>query len=143
MRPVGTTTPDSSVAGSDTAGGQAYGDSKYSSNGSGNGDGAATAGGDGVEMVGGTDVGYYDDDGVGGGGGEGEVSTPCCCGGLSPTAIVYMSAFVSSLTSVLLGYGECACLRNGCVRVRVCACAAAAAAGGIVLWQVHANGDRY
>lgn len=36
-----------------------------------------------------------------------EVSVGCfCCSKLSPTFIVYMSAFVSSLTSVLLGYGE-------------------------------------
>lgn len=35
----------------------------------------------------------------------GEVSSQCFTR-LSPTTIVYMSAFVSSLTSVLLGYGE-------------------------------------
>ena len=36
---------------------------------------------------------------------RGEVSSGCFAR-LSPTTIVYMSAFVSSLTSVLLGYGE-------------------------------------
>lgn len=40
------------------------------------------------------------------GGAATEVSAGCFSR-LSPTFIVYMSAFVSSLTSVLLGYGEC------------------------------------
>lgn len=40
-----------------------------------------------------------------GDGGPTEICTGCCSR-LSPTFMVYMSAFVSSLTSVLLGYGE-------------------------------------
>lgn len=93
MRPMGTTTVDSSVADSNTAGQGDDDSDKYSS-------GAAGPTG-GVEMVGERDGAeeYY--------GGGGEVSSHCC-GGLSPTTIVYMSAFVSSLTSVLLGYGESA-----------------------------------
>ncbi|CAN0169914.1 unnamed protein product [Pylaiella littoralis] len=94
MRPVGTTTVDSSVTDPDTVGGQVYTDSKYSS------DRAAAA--NSVEMAGDREEAaeeeYYDSSA------EGEVSTQCCCGGLSPTVVVYMSAFVSSLTSVLLGY---------------------------------------
>ncbi len=92
MRPVGTTTVDSSVADATFAGQGGEDSDKHSS-------GAAPAGG--VEMVGDRDGAeeYY--------GGEAEVSSHCC-GGLSPTTIVYMSAFVSSLTSVLLGYGELA-----------------------------------
>jgi len=113
MRPIGTTTVDSSVADANTVG-QGDGDSdKYSS-------GTAPAGG--VEMVGEREGAeeYY------GRSGEAEVSSHCC-GGLSPTTIVYMSAFVSSLTSVLLGYGELAPPRrprtaaakfaSGCMRV--------------------------
>lgn len=93
MRPIGTTTVDSSVA-DITISGQGDGESEKHSSG-------AAAGG-GVEMVGERDGAeeYY-------GGGEAEVSSHCC-GGLSPTTIVYMSAFVSSLTSVLLGYGKLA-----------------------------------
>lgn len=87
MRPVGTTTVDSTVA-----------DFKASSE-QGEDDGDKGPGG-GVEMVGDREGAeeFYD--------GDTEVSSQCC-GGLSPTTIVYMSAFVSSLTSVLLGYGEC------------------------------------
>ncbi|CAN0282964.1 unnamed protein product, partial [Ectocarpus fasciculatus] len=81
MRPVGSTTVDSSVMDFTADRG---------------GDGAAAAA-TGVEMVG------DDRDGAEEIYGEGEVSSQCC-GRLSPTAIVYMSAFVSSLTSVLLGY---------------------------------------
>ncbi|CAM9113165.1 unnamed protein product [Ectocarpus sp. 13 AM-2016] len=81
MRPVGATTVDSSVM--DVAADSA-----------GNGTAAAASG---VEMV------ENDRDEVEEIYGEGEVSSQCC-GRLSPTAIVYMSAFVSSLTSVLLGY---------------------------------------
>ncbi|CBN73775.1 mannitol transporter, putative [Ectocarpus siliculosus] len=81
MRPVGATTVDSSVM--DVAADSV-------------GDGAAAAAA-GVEMV------ENDRDGVEEFYGEGEVSSQCC-GRLSPTAVVYMSAFVSSLTSVLLGY---------------------------------------
>lgn len=59
----------------------------------------APAGGGGVEMVGDSEGAeeFYD---------RGAEVSSHCCGGLSPTTIVYMSAFVSSLTSVLLGYGE-------------------------------------
>lgn len=87
MRPVGSTTVDSSVM-------------DFTADRGGDG-AAAAAAATGVEMVG------DDRDGAEEIYGEGEVSSQCC-GRLSPTAIVYMSAFVSSLTSVLLGYGECA-----------------------------------
>lgn len=83
MRPVGATTVDSSVM-------------DVTADGVGNGTAAAATG---VEMV------ENDRDEVEEFYGEGEVSSQCC-GRLSPTAVVYMSAFVSSLTSVLLGYGE-------------------------------------
>lgn len=94
MRPVGTATVDSTVADFNNAG-------DYGGN---DGGGKAPAGG--LEMVGEREGAeeFYD--------GGAEVSSQCC-GGLSPTTIVYMSAFVSSLTSVLLGYGESACV---CVR---------------------------
>lgn len=51
------------------------------------------------------------------GGAATEVSTGCFSR-LSPTFIVYMSAFVSSLTSVLLGYGECVFVCKVCVSLR-------------------------
>lgn len=86
MRPMGVTRADSSVR---DLGEQGLPDfSADSSEGGaaddGNGDGGSAVGVD-VEVA--------------------EVSSQCF-GRLSPTAIVYMSAFVSSLTSVLLGYGE-------------------------------------
>ena len=87
MRPVGTTAVDSTV-------------SDFNANAADQGgDGGDKAPVGGVEMVGDREGAeeFY--------GGEAEVSSQCC-GGLSPTTIVYMSAFVSSLTSVLLGYGE-------------------------------------
>lgn len=101
MRPVGTTTADSTVSNFNAA--DQGGDDRDK----------AAAGG--VEMVGDREGAeeFYD--------GDTEVSSQCC-GGLSPTTIVYMSAFVSSLTSVLLGYGECAgvCV---CARGRAGKCA--------------------
>ena len=49
---------------------------------------------------------------------DGEVSSQCFAK-LSPTMIVYMSAFVSSLTSVLLGYGEYTGTMTGLYRNRI------------------------
>eukprot|EP00903_Cladosiphon_okamuranus_P008516 g8180.t1 len=90
MRPVGTTTVDSTVS-DPNAHAHATGQGEE------DGGGKAPADEGGMEMVGDREGAeeFYD--------GEAEVSSQCC-GGLSPTTIVYMSAFVSSLTSVLLGY---------------------------------------
>lgn len=94
MRPEGATRADSSVRDFPGDGGDGGG-------GDNSGEYTGGAAGGGVEMVGGGDEAAEGYDGA-----EVEVSSHCCCGRLSPTAIVYMSAFVSSLTSVLLGYGE-------------------------------------
>eukprot|EP00752_Nemacystus_decipiens_P008062 g7206.t1 len=86
MRPEGSTTVDSTVSD--------FSDATAGDRGREEGD-KASAGG--VEMVG-------DREGAEEFYGAGAEVSSHCCGGLSPTTIVYMSAFVSSLTSVLLGY---------------------------------------
>ena len=132
MRPFGVTKTDSVG----DFGGQARQDYDHDRYGGDDAHRAASAGGTGVE-VGSVVVVEEEKEGGGGGGGyygKGTEVSSGCLGNLSPTAIVYMSAFVSSLTSVLLGYGEweilcavvmCVCCVPG-VRLRVsyCECAA-------------------
>eukprot|EP00904_Undaria_pinnatifida_P012714 jgi/Undpi1/8573/HiC_scaffold_25.g11038.m1 len=102
MRPFGVTKTDSVG----DFGGQARQDYDHDRYGGDDAHRAASAGGTGAE-VGSVVVVEEEKEGGGGGGGyygKGTEVSSGCLGNLSPTAIVYMSAFVSSLTSVLLGY---------------------------------------
>lgn len=94
MRPIGSTKVDSSVSGEVISGTISMAESRDGAAGGGEGRGSTVE----IEM---------EDDVYGNAGGDGQarVSTECFAR-LSPSTIVYMSAFVSSLTSVLLGYGE-------------------------------------
>ena len=96
MRPIGAAKADSSVSGEMDGDTSNVPDSRDV----GRGEGVGGRGRESVEIV--VDDNYYGD--VYGEGGA-RVSTECFAR-LSPTTIVYISAFVSSLTSVLLGYGE-------------------------------------